>query len=85
MKVKIYDNGGRSFDRYTAVYVTEPKERDGSYPARGMSKNPFHPQGFGQSCSAKLGRHLGKLIKFDDLPEDCQKLVLQDCEDGATK
>lgn len=75
--VRIYDNGGRSFDRYTAVYMNLP-ERDGLFEARGMSKHPFSPQGFGCSCSAMPGRHLGKRIKLEELPKDCQKLVLED-------
>lgn len=49
-----------------------------------MSSQPFHPQGFGQhgESDSPIDRptygHLGKKIKFDDLPEDCQKLVLSD-------
>lgn len=73
--VRIYDNGGQTFDRYTAVYMNEPEGR-GLYGARGMSENPF--EGFGQYCSATPGRHLGKRISFDALPAPCQKLVLSD-------
>ena len=77
--VKIYDNGGKTYDRYTAVYLDQP-ESPGLFSARGMSENPFHPQGFGQYCIAAPGKHLGKRIKFEELPKDCQKLVLQDLE-----
>ena len=75
--VRIYDNGGRTFDRYTAVYMNEPEGR-GLYGARGMSEYPFHPMGFGQYCATKPGRHLGKRIEFEALPSDCQRAVLQD-------
>lgn len=75
--VRIYDNGGKTFDRYTAVYLDQPENR-GLYAARGMSEYPFHPMGFGQYCAAMLGRHLGKRITFEDLPPDCQRLVLDD-------
>lgn len=78
--VKIYDNGGKTFDRYTAVYISQPESQAGLYDARGMSEFPFHPQGFGQFCSAMPGKHLGKRIKFEELPADCQKLVKQDLE-----
>lgn len=78
--VRAYDNGGRSFDRYTVVYMDQP-ERAGLYAARGMSEHPFHPQGFGQYCTAMPGRHLGKRITLDQLPPDCQRLVKQDLED----
>jgi hypothetical protein len=79
--VRIYDNGGRTFDRYTAVYMAEPEGR-GLYGARGMSENPTHPQGFGQYCTAMPGRHLGRRIPFSALPEPCRELVRRDmgCE-----
>lgn len=76
--VRIYDNGGKTLDRYTVVYMNEPERQYGTYNARGMSEHPFSPQGFGCSCSAMPGRHLGKRIFFRDLPKDCQRLVLQD-------
>jgi hypothetical protein len=50
-----------------------------------MSNDPFSPLGFGQygeSNHIPIDRpkysHLGKKIKFQDLPEDCKTLVLQD-------
>jgi len=76
--VRLYDNGGTTVDRYTAVYMDEPEYKPGVYAARGMSARPFHPQGVGLYCTAMPGRHLGKRIRFDELPEDCQRLVLQD-------
>lgn len=80
-KVRIYDNGGETLDRYTAVYMMLPEHRADTYSAVGMSERPFSPQGFGQHCTAMPGRHLGKRIKFTDLPADCQKLILQDLKD----
>lgn len=78
--VRLYDNGGKTFDRYTAVYMDEI-ERSGLYGARAMSDQPFSPQGFGCYTSAAPGRHLGRRIKFEELPADCQRLVLQDLEE----
>jgi hypothetical protein len=75
--IRCYDNGGKTCDRYTVVYMKEPRS-NGLFNARAMNHQPFHPQGFGQSTTAKLGRHLGKRIKFSALPEDCRKLVMQD-------
>jgi hypothetical protein len=74
--VRIYDNGGKTVDRYIAVYMNEPDGR--LYGARAMSEHPFHPQGVGMCCLAKPGRHLGKRITFDQLPPDCRKLVMRD-------
>ena len=71
----IYDNGGKTVDRYTVYY----NEREGAfYCGRGMSESPFHPQGFGLYISGSLGRHNGRKILFEDLPADCQKLVISD-------
>lgn len=79
MNVKCYDNGGKTADRYTVIYFDYP-ERNGSFAAVAMSAQPFHPQGFGQHCTAMPGRHLGRHIAFEELPEDCQRLVRRDLE-----
>jgi len=77
LNIRCYDDGGKSVDRYTVVYMDQP-EGHGHYNCVGMSAAPFHPQGVGQHSIAKVGRHLGKRIKFEDLPEDCQKMVRRD-------
>lgn len=76
-RVRCYDNGGKTFDRFTVVYMDEPDSR-GLFAAVGMSDNPFHAQGIGQHNSAQPGRHLGRRIPFYKLPEDCKKLVYRD-------
>jgi hypothetical protein len=82
LNIRCYDNGGKTFDRYTVVYLDLPEE-NGLYESVGMSAHPFHPQGFGQHGAARLGKHLGKLIAFTKMPEDCQKVVLQDLTSEA--
>ncbi len=79
MNIRIYDNGGKTFDRFTVIFMDE-KESQGLYGARGMSEDPFH--GFGQYCSAMPGRHLGKRIRFEDLPKPCQQVVMNDLKDA---
>ena len=83
---------GGSFDRFTAAYLDQQSNAGGQrwFWYRGMSAHPFDPQGFGCSGEstgtpvdypvARLGRrnHLGKRIRFADLPPDCQRLVVQD-------
>lgn len=92
--VRIYDNGGETFDRYTAIFTGRYAGRElGGCDYVGMSENPFHPQGYGQHGEARevidANRHgftpamgqkcrLGKRIPFDQLPEPCQQLVKQD-------
>ncbi len=89
--IRCYDNGGAdkengTIDRYTVVYTGHYKK---SFPHVfdyvAMSGCPFHPQGFGQHGESNYTpidypsyKHLGKKIRFEDLPEDCQKLVIQD-------
>jgi hypothetical protein len=77
--VVCYDNGGKTCDRYTVVYLSFPEGHRGLYSARAMNERPFHPQGFGQSTSCAYPiRTIGRRIPFSFLPEDCQKLVKQD-------
>lgn len=75
--VRVYDNGGATFDRFTAVYLDRP-ERGGLYAARGMSEDPFHPQGFGQATTAADGPHLGKRVPLAALPEAVQRAIYLD-------
>ena len=83
--IRCYDNGGKTIDRYTVVFTGNYTGKTGRQSWNlGMSSNPFHPQGFGQHGESEypIDRptygHLGKKIKFDDMPADCQKLVLSD-------
>ena len=81
--VRCYDNGGRSADRYTVVFTGRyRRERDDEFMYLAMNDRPFHPQGFGQHGWSKSqidrpsGRHLGRRIRFKELPPDCQRAVL---------
>jgi hypothetical protein len=91
----IYDNGGKSGDRYTVVYTAPLWTPDYSkanlrcgldpylLPARAMCEHPFSPQGIGLFVEARRGRHLGKLIYWKDLPADCQRCVIQDGKEDS--
>jgi len=83
--VRCYDNGGKTADRYTVVFTGRYTHKTGGdFIFLSMSTHPTHPQGVGQHGSDRnqIDRpaysHLGKRIKFDDLPEDCRKVVLRD-------
>jgi len=86
--IRVYDNGEKSYDRYTVVFTGNyDKDIPGygkSYQYVGMSSSPSHPQGFCQhgECPHIIDwptyGHLGKKIRFEDLPEDCQKVVISD-------
>lgn len=80
-RVKCFDNGGESFDRYTVVFLKAEVFYNKYWVYLAMSEHPCHPQGFGQHGelnSIKDLSYLGKRIRFKDLPPDCQKLVLSE-------
>lgn len=85
--VRIYDNGGETCDRYTVVFTGRYRRlTGGEFWVLGMSGAPYHPQGFCQhsfynhQIDVPRYGHLGKKIKFTDLPKDCQRAVLEDYE-----
>ena len=71
--LRAYDSGPFFADRYTVLRLDWIGADSGLVESFHMSADPFHPQGFGQHGSSKPGRHLGKRIRFADLPEACQK------------
>lgn len=80
-----YDNGGKTFDRYTIVpprWAKEEREHNG-FNTIGASEQPFHPQGFGQHTTVMPGPHLGKRVRWADLPADVQKFARQSFPDYA--
>jgi len=81
-RIRCYDNGGKTADRYTVAYIDD-REDNRTYCCRGMSHNPTHPQGVGMYGSCVLGPHLGNRILFKDLPEECQRVVRYDCGEGV--
>lgn len=84
--MEIRDNGGPntengSIDRYCVVFWTIGSCCGRYYDMTCMNTIPFHPQmGFFQHCTGTPGKHNGKLISFYDLPEDCQKAMIQDLQ-----
>ena len=88
-KLRIYDNGGKTYDRYTAVFMDRPERAQyggfglpliRTYEALGFNDDPFHPLGFGMHVSAMPGRHLGKRVKLSDLPPKARQFVQQNLE-----
>jgi len=91
------DEQGGSADRFCAVFSGNyTRKTGGMHWVVGMSEHPYHPQGVGMSSEYRkmvdclhgnwppaIGRkcHLGTRIRFQDLPKDCQHLVLQNYAD----
>lgn len=83
--IKCYDSGpDGTMDRYTVLFTGRGTREWSATSNRwlltslAMNEAPFHPQGFGQHVLAAPGKHLGRRIKFRQLPPDCQKLTLCD-------
>ena len=86
--IRCYDNNGTTHDRYTVVFTKKRnggnKYKLGEFVYVGMSKNPYHPFGFYQHGFSDCAidhpsySHLGKKIKFLDLPDDCQKAIIDE-------
>lgn len=83
--IRVYDNGGKSADRYTCVFTGRYCHKTGGdHLYLGMSSNPFDALGVGQHgfSSTLIDRpkysHLGKPVSFDDLPEDVKTLIVHD-------
>lgn len=81
--IRVYDNGGKSIDRYTVVFMDEPSTQTNCWNCVGMSHDVTSPQGFYQHSECKLGRHLGKRIPFAELPATHQSRILDELKEGA--
>ncbi len=79
---RIWDTGPDGpVDRYTIAFKGWRLAGHGMvYPYLAANDAPFHPLGFGQHGESRTfltGRHLGRRIRFDDLPDQVQRFVLQ--------
>ena len=79
----VYDNGGRSADRYTALYGAPLWTPDYGFklPARFMSEDPFHPQGVGMfgEVETQCRPALGRKVRYLDLPDRVRRCIEADC------
>lgn len=79
--VSVYDNGGKTFDRYTVVH---DDKKSGDKHFYGMSHDPHGPQSFNQYAGSgadgyKEGPHLGKKLK--EIPEHLHKAIKERISD----
>ena len=75
---KIYDNGGKTFDRYTVL--TEPGHFGKFCECLSLSNNCDSPQGFSQWGDCYEGSHLGKVVSLDSLPYEVQRHIVRRTE-----
>lgn len=81
--MRIYDNGGKTWDRYTVI--PDPHKLHDVYMSGGVHKmteclglsdNCDQPTGFSQWSECQPGTHLGKLVRnLEWLPENVQKHI----------
>lgn len=79
-KVSVYDNGGKTVDRYTVSIDGEKWNENFVY---GMNDIPFHPAfGFSQFVGENLqpNKNWGKKIRLVDLNKDVLKAIEQRME-----
>lgn len=82
--IRLYDNGGKTSDRCTAVFTGNYKGRTQcSYVAfNHVPHSPnmgFWMHGEDRNIIDKpTYSHLGKKIKFSDLPVECKKLLMDE-------
>lgn len=79
-RIKVYDNGGETVDRYTVVYLDQETQHSKLFECYGLSVRPFHPQGFAQHGTCIAGAHLGKRIPLHYLPFDCIQAIYNDLD-----
>ena len=73
--VAVYDNGGRSLDRYTIVTnnrVSNKYQGKYTYDALSASENGL---GVFMWCQCIRGSHLGKKIRLDELSKELQEKI----------
>ena len=87
--LRCYDNGGRSADRYTIIpprWAADYRERDRLlWTALTANAEPFHPQGIGMTVTAMPGAHLGRRVRWAELPADVQKFARQSFPEYAPR
>lgn len=78
-QIACYENNGNTMVKYTVLFLsTKSKYAPYGkcvYDCIKMSRNPIHPQLFGEPTTAIRDKQLGKKIKFENLPIKYQQLV----------
>jgi hypothetical protein len=75
----IWDNKGDTIDRYTIVFKRGEffPTTEEFLPSLSLSDDPESPQGVSASGNAIEGKHLGKKIKWEQLPINIRQHILR--------
>jgi hypothetical protein len=76
---RIYDAGDKFVDHYTIAFKGYYLPGYGMiYPYLSSSDAPYHPGGVGlhgESRTFMKGRHLGKRVRFEELPAQVREFI----------
>jgi hypothetical protein len=72
-RIRIYDNGGKTIDRLSVLIYGKAWEKCACLALDGNGGRDFS-QFVIAPCGG--GKHLGKLISFESLPEDTQQHIV---------
>jgi len=74
-KVRVYDNGGKTLDRYTVVIDGKDWDDSASHGAKSMLGLSEGGVSFSQFTEGKEGKHLGKGVAFGSLSAETQRHI----------
>jgi hypothetical protein len=82
----VYDNGGKTADRYTVLYGPTQRRTQGRFRVQLYACRHSSDDGtIGYRGECAKGLHLGRRIAFEALPEACREAVARDLSQGNTK
>jgi hypothetical protein len=76
------------YDQYSVVlHPVKGRENNDYWPCLSLSHNPDHPCGVSLWCELVTppGDYLGRLVTFDDLPEEIQQHIINRIQQGDNK
>ena len=74
--ITIYDNGGKTLDHYSVILNNYRRKSNGAWLYECLSMD-HGGRGFSQFCEAMRGRHLGKIVNFDELDQATQNHIIE--------
>lgn len=88
----LYDNRGRTADRYTVLYRSTITDHRGNVwiTGRAMNSDPMHPQGIGlgfeqlaHAIASWRYRVRHEAVRWTDLPPRVQECIRLDCKESS--
>jgi hypothetical protein len=79
-RLRCWDFGSTATDRYTIAFMSQPpiRSRLTGRIHRNCLVSGMDPRGCSGHEEVQIGRHLGKRLSFNQLPQAVQSLVLRE-------